>query len=107
MTNIESKELWDKIDLLEKVVTGNGDPERGMIVSFARMDQKQDAIMDKLDSHLGNKEIHRTELESQNKMIKVAKWIVPIFIGVSFVIHFTLSGDWTKIGELFTKWLGG
>lgn len=104
---LENKDIiLEKLEILGQIITGNGDPEKGLIVMSVRMDQKLDAVLEKLDTHMGNKEIHRTELDTQNKMIKIAAWLLPLLTAGTVAIHVTLTGQWVKLGELVTKWLG-
>jgi hypothetical protein len=98
--------ILEKLDTIEKIVTGNGDPQKGLVVIVSRIEEKQDAAVKKIDEHLINKEIHRTEMDSQKKMMAVALWLLPISLVILAMTFFTLHGDWVKIGEIISKWLG-
>lgn len=106
MTLSVEEVILEKLDTIEKIVTGNGDPQKGLVVIVSRIELKQDQAAKKIDEHLTNKEIHRTELDAQKKMVKVALWLIPVSITVTAMVFFTLHGDWIKIGEVISKWLG-
>jgi hypothetical protein len=96
------------------LLTGNGEPEKGILITIKRVELKLDALMEKFDEqrkatdeHVKNKEMHRTEFDAQKKMVKVAIWLAPISIFGIVLIFWTLHGDWVKIGEMLTKWIGG
>jgi hypothetical protein len=97
--------MVEKLDTLNTVVLGNGNPERGLVVTMVRMEQKLDAFLD----HMEDKAIHRTSGAAIANMLKVALVIVPavlaIVVGIGVLTHVTLAGDWVKVGELISHWL--
>jgi hypothetical protein len=93
--------MVEKLDTLNTVVLGNGNPERGLVVTMVRMEQKLDAFLD----HMEDKSIHRTEFEAQKKMGRVALWLVPVATAAVVFIHISLAGEWVKVGQLIESWL--
>ena len=98
--------LLEKLSALSEILTGNGDPEKGLVISFTRMELKQDALLDKIDTHLSDKKIHRTKDDSERNMLKMALWLTPVALGAIVIIYLTLAGEWAKVGEIISGWLG-
>ena len=95
-----------KIDTLTQIVSGNGTPEKGLVVTVVRIEEKLDGILASMKAHHDDKSIHRTEFDAQKKMGKVALWLIPVATTAVVFIHITLAGEWVKVGQLIEKWLG-
>ena len=92
----------EKLDNLGNVVLGNGTPDKGLLVTMVRMEQKMDAFLD----HLENKLIHRTEGMAVKNMFKTVLWALPLGIAGVIGIVLTVTGQWPAFGTWLEKLLG-